>query len=306
MRRALLLVFVLTAAAMPVTGATAPQDQTPSFRARAELVSVDVLVRSGGRPVVGLTSTDFDLRDNGVPQQIEAISAGSVPVDLTLLLDVSGSTEGIMDAFKNEIREIAKMLRPEDRVRLVAFSTDVHEVFALRSAFGKLPMDSLTPGGSTSLDDALLFALLHRPDPVRRHLIVAFTDGGENSSIIDNTALVDAVKHVDGILHVVLSDPYADLEKRAKSAGLTITMPMIPGMGSLRMLAEATGGEMHVSDSASKIADSFKKVFDDFRGSYLLRYTPRDVATSGWHDIAVTVTRPGTYDLHARKGYVRD
>ena len=48
-----------------------PQAQ---FAARAEGVLVDVEVTRGGKPVEGLTASDFSLRDDGVLQTIEVAS----------------------------------------------------------------------------------------------------------------------------------------------------------------------------------------------------------------------------------------
>jgi hypothetical protein len=44
-------------------------------------------------------------------------------------------------------------------------------------------------------------------------------------------------------------------------------------------------------------------VFDDFRQSYTLRYSPEGVPTSGWHAIDVRVPAKPAAIIHARKGY---
>jgi hypothetical protein len=67
---------------------------------------VDVHVRDGGRPVAGLTATDFDVRDNGVRQQIRAVTFEDVPVSLLLAFDVSTSVRG--DARQFEERGAAR------------------------------------------------------------------------------------------------------------------------------------------------------------------------------------------------------
>src|SRR5215471_20426359 len=47
------------------------QGNQPTFRARADLVEVDVVVVDNtGAPVRGLTAADFVLRDRGTPQTI--------------------------------------------------------------------------------------------------------------------------------------------------------------------------------------------------------------------------------------------
>jgi hypothetical protein len=52
-------------------------------------VFVDVSVRKGGRQLTGLTAADFELRDNGVKQDIDTIEASAVPIDLSIVVDVS-------------------------------------------------------------------------------------------------------------------------------------------------------------------------------------------------------------------------
>jgi hypothetical protein len=45
----------------------------PVFRAQVGVVRVEVLVTRGGAPVRGLTAADFELRDDGVLQELEPI-----------------------------------------------------------------------------------------------------------------------------------------------------------------------------------------------------------------------------------------
>ena len=49
--------------------------------------------------------------------------------------------------------------------------------------------------------------------------------------------------------------------------------------------------------------DAFQAILDDFRTSYVLRYTPRGGTPKGWHELTVKVTRRGSYTIRARKGY---
>lgn len=53
----------------------APGDE-PTFRLRTDAVIVDVIVRGDGkRPVTGLTADDFEIRENGVRQQVTSFTA---------------------------------------------------------------------------------------------------------------------------------------------------------------------------------------------------------------------------------------
>jgi len=69
--------------------------------------------------------------------------------------------------------------------------------------------------------------------------------------------------------------------------------------GALDASIEQTGGTLRLVRSG---VDGFKEVLDDFRSSYLLRYTPHGVTGGGWHAIDVRVSRPGV-TVRARKGY---
>src|SRR5437667_4490365 len=81
--------------------------QPPRFRSGIEVVSVNVSVRNGNTPVTGLTAADFHITDSGVPQAITRVDFEAVPVDVTLVLDASGSTAWVVEKFKKDTLEIA-------------------------------------------------------------------------------------------------------------------------------------------------------------------------------------------------------
>jgi len=64
------------------------------FRSGVDGITIAVSVRSNNKPVPGLTADDFELTDNGVRQELSTIAAEKVPLDLTLLLDLSSSVDG--------------------------------------------------------------------------------------------------------------------------------------------------------------------------------------------------------------------
>ena len=79
-------------------------------------------------------------------------------------------------------------------------------------------------------------------------------------------------------------------------------METVPGAAVLSDLATRTGGQLFRMDIAAPITEAFKNAIDDFRTSYVLRFTPTGVTHAGWHDLNVRVTS-GTYEVRARKGY---
>ncbi len=259
------------------------------FRTSTDVVSVNVTVRAGRSPVRGLTSADFELLDNGVRQTIDAISIEEIPIDLTLVLDTSGSTAAVIDRFKAGAHGLSAMLRPRDRVRLISVSTMVVEIFGLTPAGLPLPVEGLQARGTTSLHDALLLSLA-RPSPEgRRQLVIAFTDGFDTTSILPGQGLVAAASRSDAALHIVL----------AGGVGLP------PTMRSLRAAAEVSGGELYTRAEFADVTEAFRSVFDDFRQSYVLQYTLAGVDRRGWHDLTVNLTKAlgRRYTLRSRRGY---
>lgn len=66
------LCLALGLAAQTVSSAQDPPQETPTFRARIDSVSVDIIVTDRrGNPVTDLTAEDFEIRERGKPQAIE-------------------------------------------------------------------------------------------------------------------------------------------------------------------------------------------------------------------------------------------
>ena len=287
-RRALMLV-----ALWPIALGTPAAQQRPTFRAVSDLVPVHVSVRSGRRLVSGLAAADFELLDNGVRQQITSVTAETLPVDVTLVVDASGSVIRSLDRFKSDVRQIGGALNPNDEVRLVTFDTSVKQVFPMQPASRRLPVDEIKIGNMTSLIDAVTFALARAPRPGRRHLVFVFTDGYDNASMLGYQALPALVGHTDVILNVVLSKVSGVPDSGAPTA-----------IDALAAAAARTGGVLYPpSDELQDVVEAFKQTLDAFRHSYVLYYSPTGVDPSGWHEISVRVTRPGTYEVQARQKY---
>src|SRR5207249_8999904 len=89
-----LCVLVAITAAITAGISAGVAAQAPAFSTRIESVRVDVLVTDGGKPVVGLQAADFDIADNGVPQQVDLVSFEQIPLNVVLALDMSDGVAG--------------------------------------------------------------------------------------------------------------------------------------------------------------------------------------------------------------------
>jgi VWFA-related protein len=282
----------------------APSDRQATFRSTTAVVSVTVSVKRGNNVVANLKAADFRLTDDGVPQTVEAVSIESVPVDVTLFLDTSGSTAGKLDEMQHDVQTILQLLRAGDRFRLLTIGDAVSQAVPWVPAGTKVPVSIQAVGGISLINDALMFGLVHRPEPGRRHLVVGMTDRQDCGSVVPASLLLEVAGRSDAVMHLV---DYAGSggEARYRVRGCS-PLARPGGQEILTQAAERTGGQQHGQSRffrASSIARAFKSIFDDFRQSYVLRYSPSGVKDAGWHAISVVVPAAKNATIRARQGY---
>jgi VWFA-related protein len=301
------------------------QAQERVFRSGVDGVTIAVSVRNGNRPVAGLTASDFDVTDNGVLQEPATIAVEQLPIDLTLLLDLSSSVDGpLLERLKSAVRDTAALLRRGDRIRLVAISQVLREVFGFRFHDAPMPLDTLAAEGATSLYDGMAAMMMRPTEPGRRQLIVAFTDGRDSTSIIDGRTASRIARLTDAVVDVVvpvagaavetgsrrLSPRSGSLDSLSAGSNVTVGGRVLQGgvddQGIPRILADLvapTSGQVFALAAGDSVSRVFRTMLEDFRASYVLQYVPRGVAAEGWHDLSVTVKKHPKYDIRARKGY---
>ena len=295
--------LVATAAGLALLSAPVATQQ-PTFRATTAVVSVSVSVKRGNNVVANLKAADFTLTDNGVAQTVEAVSIESVPIDVTLFLDTSGSTSGKLDEMQHDVQTVLQLLRPGDRFRLLTIGDAVSLAVPWVPAGTKVPVAIQAVGGISLINDALMFGLVHRPEPGRRHLVVGMTDRRDCGSVVPALLLLDVAGRSDAVMHLVdYSGSGGDSRYRVRGCS---PQAWARGEEILTQAAERTGGQQHGQSRffrASSIARAFKSIFDDFRQSYVLRYSPSGVKGAGWHAIAVAVPAAKNATIRARQGY---
>lgn len=297
--------FILSAViAGRIAGGAQQQPAKPVFRTQTDVVSVSVAVYDGRRPVAGLGVPDFALSDSKIAQEIDSVTAQDVPIDVTLAVDVSGSTADHLKQYRSDVAEIAKLLGPKDRLRLLAFGTDVVEVLPLQPHAGSLPLEALQMAGMTSLNDALVDALVRAVAFDRRHLAVAFTDGYDTLSITTAERVLEVARQSETVLHLVITSSASIPSSSIPRVWPIPARPDAKGREILLEAAEITGGRRGWPGVFSaSVLGAFKEIFNDFRASYVLKYRPRGVPQGGWHDIGVTVPKQRGYTIRARRGY---
>ena len=276
--------LMIVAVASPVRSAAG---QTATFRSGLEVVRVDALVTENGRIVRGLTARDFEVRDNGLLQQIDFTSFEDMRLNVTLALDTSESVSGErLTRLRDASRRLLDALRPGDRAALLTFSHVValrHEltgdVERVRSA-----LDTIEAGGDTALVDAAhAAASLAEPEGSSRNLVIVFSDGHDTASWLSADRVLDSARRTDATIY-----------------GVTVRSHPRPAF--LRDLCALTGGSTIAVDSTKDLSATFEKVLNEFRQRYVIGYSPRGVARDGYHRLEVRVKgRRAT--VTARPGY---
>ena len=296
---------VMAAVVVTLTIVTVSAQQV--FRTATVSVSVNASVKRGNRVVANLGARDFRLTDNGVAQTIDAISVEAVPIDVTLFLDTSGSTSGKLDDMKHDVQQIIRLLRPADRFRLLTIGDAVYETVAWVPAGTAVALTFGPVGGISLIQDALLIGLLHRPEADRRHLIVGMTDRRDCGSVVSSAVIRELSGRTEAVLHLV------DQEGGGGDAAYRVRTCSPRGRGDgpavLLDAAQRTGGMLHEQSfffRSSSLLRAFRTIFDDFRQSYILRYSPTGVSPDGWHAIRVEVPAVKDATIRARQGYYGD
>jgi len=286
--------------------------QAPTFRTGVDAVRVDVLVNDGSRPVTGLAADDFELRDSGVVQTLDAVAIADVPISMMIALDVSESVKGdTLNQLKKGVDAALAALEPRDHAALLTFASDVRLRHDWTSDTPTMrgTVAELRGAGGTSLWDAAFTALtFHDVVPTMRRLVLVFSDGDDTSSWLPRGSVIEKARRTDAVVYSVemigARNPRRMLHYRSgielsKNDRLAwIESPF------LQELAAATGGDTYRTNDGADLRNAFTKILTEFRTRYLLTYSPQGVDKTGWHPIEVKLkTKKGK--VTARRGYQR-
>jgi hypothetical protein len=161
-------------------------DDRPVFKSDVALSRVDsqVLDRHG-RAITGLQATDFVLTVDGRVVPIRNFASENMPIDVLLLLDVSGSMQPHVQRIASAASEALRVLGEKDRVAVMVFDTSTRVRLPFRSDHSEVTEELNRLLGSerfsrgTHITNALLDAAKYvqrEARPEARRAIVIMTD----------------------------------------------------------------------------------------------------------------------------------
>ena len=278
---------VLAAACLQAALGLPATPQNPTFSGRVDAVRVDVLVTDGGQIVGGLGAGDFEVLDNGVPQTIDLVTFGELPINVILALDLSESVAGSrLRNLRNAGRALLTGLHPDDQAALITFNHAVVLAADLSADISgvRAALDAAATFGETALVDASYAGIVLGESDRARSLLIVFSDGLDTASFLEPDLVHDTARRAETVVYAVA----AGLPRKATF---------------LAELTRLSGGSLIEVDGADGADATFLRILTEFRQRYLLSYSPRGVAAGGWHDITVRLrNRPAS--VQARPGYL--
>jgi Ca-activated chloride channel family protein len=302
LRKSLLYAAAAFWACLPHTSAQPLRSpDRPQFRADTRLILVPVTVTDGrGSSIPGLRADTFTVLDNRRPQPIVAFYSEDKPSSIGIVLDVSGSTKGILDQEKAAVRAFLESSNPEDDFFLMTVSTSPRVLADRIDDPGEI--DNLLlwerAGGDTALCDTVYFALHQaRSRPKSRRALLVISDGMDNHSRYSKQELMREVVEGDTQIYTIaLNNPPVGMKGLAMAESQR-------GLAFMDDLAGNSGGVSVRLRSHEDPSAAATRISAAIRNQYVIGYqTPDEGRSEQWHRIQVKVNLQKA-NVYARSGY---
>ena len=289
-----------SAAALPA--ATSDEANDPILTIKKRVDEVNVVFIATDRPgkfVRNLNQTDFSIFDDHKPVQsiLNFRRETDLPIELGLLMDVSGSVQGRF-GFEKEAATgfLQHIIRPGyDRAFVVGFNKEsrLTQDFTDQVPLLAAGVQRLSNGGGTALYDAIYKAckekLLREPSdrPIRKAIVI-LSDGEDNQSEYTRAQAIEIAQRAEVLIYAISTD----------DSGL-----IMRGDKVLEDLASATGGRAFFPYKMKDITHAFAAIEDELRSQYDVSYKPSDFDADGrYRSIQITALKKDL-QVRARRGY---
>ena len=284
---------------------------------------------SNKRFVSNLTKDQIRVSEDGQPQEIFTFQQNiDLPLSVAILIDTSQSEERTLPDEKAAARAfLESIMRPSrDEAAIVSFTGEVTleqgftgNIDRLRRAIDRVEFippagyigrgvvvnQPTTPpisdtnqilAGSTALWDAVWATsneLLSDSADNTRRAIILLTDGVDTISQVKMHEAVERAQKADALIYAIgIGDSYHGGVDR----------------GSLKKLAERTGGRAYFPESERELRTAFEQIQRELREQYLVAYSPSNKNRDGsYRRIQIEIIDPelrkANLKLNYRPGY---
>lgn len=208
-----LVALLATGAALSAQQET-KAEETITFRSDVSLVRVDAqVVDRSNRAITVLTKEDFVLREEGKEQEIRNFSREEMPVDVVLLLDVSGSMRPHVERVATAAHQALRALGNDDRVAVMVFDRAARLRLPFRDSMEAVEYElqqllrQETFNGGTDITRALYEAATYlsrsgRRD-ARKAVVILTDDQTERDKDVDG--VLRAMTRADAVVSALLA-----------------------------------------------------------------------------------------------------
>jgi Ca-activated chloride channel family protein len=271
-----------SAPALPADTASDEADE-PILTIKKRVDEVNVLfiaTNRRGKFVRNLNEDDFSILDDHKPVQsiLNFRRETDLPIELGLLMDVSGSVEGRF-GFEKEAATgfLEHIIRPGyDRAFVVGFNSTsrLSQDFTDQVPLLAAGVQRLSNGGGTALYDAIYKACKEK----------MLRDNSEYT----RAQAIEMAQRAEVLIYAISTD----------DSGV-----ILRGDKVLEDLASATGGRAFFPYKMKDITHSFAAIEDELRSQYAVSYKPSDFDADGrYRSIEITALKKDL-QVRARRGY---
>jgi hypothetical protein len=305
--------------------------QTTQFKLAVDAVVMHVTVRKDRRTVRDLVAKDFVVEDSGVQQVPSVFDEADIPIDLSLIIEQTEQSAFLTNGFERQISDVRSLLRDSERLGIVAAGEEAVEILPLSKISRAIPVMTSRKSTYAADLDAIAGVMLRTRDRTRRQLIIAMSTNSEGLSVMSMERLSQIARASESRLDVLVTNgartgtrtlqrlqvatpPYWDWSQDRRAVLWAHSklpesqyFDAVDEDNRKRLVSIATltgGGEIKLRGRDS-IANSVKQVLDEARAGYVVVYSPRGVATQGWHPVTVKIARDGEFEVRTRAGYIR-
>jgi Ca-activated chloride channel family protein len=300
---------------VPSTVGDGASESGEMLKLEARLVNLNVKVTDAtGKTLPSLRKEDFVVYEDGVSQELFYFEQVSAPLNIVLLLDLSGSTSHKMKIMKKAAQKFVDSFKPDDNIAVAAFTRRFFIISNFTTNHKQLKdrIDDIKNRHSGTAYYDAMWATLNLLDEPRgtRKAVVVLTDGVDNSldhpDDSDYTPkhgfdeLLARVEEADATIYPIYFDTeYETIGRHGRSGHDAYAT----ARKQLEMLAEQTGATLFKAERAEDLEGVYKQVAAELHSLYSLAYTPKTMRKDGqWRRIGVSLNLPDAR-VRTKRGY---
>ena len=302
----LLACSILAVSTLAVLSAS---QQPPIFRGTTDTVRVFVtVIDDNERLVTTVTRDQFEVRDNGRPQPLTLFDNTPQPIQLVVMLDVSGSMQGNLSLLRAACEQLFSRLGPNDVARVGSFGREIAISPAsftqdVAQLVGALPV-TIERNAPTPLWRALDEAMSAFDASDTRRVVLVLSDGGDSGPtfgkrFMSQLDIIERARRDNVMIYAI--GLHGRIQPRLPGESLQAAMvASLPDPGLGRAALESGGGYLEIRPR-DDLGAAFARVADELHSQYVLGFAPPERDGKS-HKIEVRVSAKGLKP-RARKTY---